>query len=54
MLKIARFNVSAPLAQLVEQLTLNQWVRGSSPRRCICFQETENALVKTKGMNQCF
>ena len=25
---------SAPLAQLVEQLTLNQWVRGSSPRRC--------------------
>ena len=24
----------APLAQLVEQLTLNQWVRGSSPRRC--------------------
>ena len=27
-------NGSAPLAQLVEQLTLNQWVRGSSPRRC--------------------
>ena len=25
---------TAPLAQLVEQLTLNQWVRGSSPRRC--------------------
>ena len=24
----------APLAQLVEQLTLNQWVRGSSPGRC--------------------
>ena len=24
----------APLAQLVEQLTLNQWVLGSSPRRC--------------------
>ena len=22
-----------PLAQLAEQLTLNQWVRGSSPRR---------------------
>ncbi len=22
----------APLAQMVEQLTLNQWVRGSSPR----------------------
>ena len=24
----------APLAQLVEQLTLNQWVWGSSPQRC--------------------
>ena len=24
----------APLAQLVEQLTLNQWVLGSSPRGC--------------------
>ena len=26
-------NNNPPLAQLVEQLTLNQWVRGSSPRR---------------------
>ena len=25
---------NAPLAQLVEQLTLNQWVLGSSPRWC--------------------
>ena len=25
----------APLAQLVEQLTLNQWVPGSNPWRCI-------------------
>ena len=25
---------SAPLAQLVEQLTLNQWAQGSSPWRC--------------------
>ena len=24
----------APLAQLVEQLTLNQWVQGSNPWRC--------------------
>ena len=24
----------APLAQLVEQLTLNQWAQGSSPWRC--------------------
>ncbi len=29
-----RCEKDAPLAQLVEQLTLNQWVRGSSPRRC--------------------
>ena len=27
----------APLAQLVEQLTLNQWVQGSSPWRCTIF-----------------
>ena len=27
----------APLAQLVEQLTLNQWVLGSSPRWCTTF-----------------
>ena len=25
---------NAPLAQLVEQLTLNQWVPGSNPWRC--------------------
>ena len=25
------FIIYAPLAQLVEQLTLNQWVQGSSP-----------------------
>ena len=31
----------APLAQLVEQLTLNQWVPGSSPWRC-----TNGPLVK--------
>ena len=29
-----RSKYSAPLAQLVEQLTLNQWVQGSSPWRC--------------------
>ena len=27
----ATLNLVAPLAQLVEQLTLNQWVPGSSP-----------------------
>ena len=26
--------MNAPLAQSVEQLTLNQWVLGSSPRWC--------------------
>ena len=31
----------APLAQLVEQPTLNQWVRGSSPRRCIPHADAE-------------
>ena len=29
-----RVEGNAPLAQLVEQLTLNQWVLGSSPRWC--------------------
>ena len=29
--------IYAPLAQLVEQLTLNQWVLGSSPRWCTNF-----------------
>ena len=29
---------NAPLAQLVEQLTLNQWVQGSSPWRCTSYQ----------------
>ena len=28
---------NAPLAQLVEQLTLNQWVLGSNPRWCTTF-----------------
>ena len=36
---------NAPLAQLVEQLTLNQWVRGSSPRRC-----TITKTVPRRGM----
>ena len=34
--------VYSPVAQLVEQLTVNQWVRGSSPRRGAKF---ENALL---------
>ena len=31
---LGHFAQCAPLAQLVEQLTLNQWVLGSSPRWC--------------------
>ena len=37
----------APLAQLVEQLTLNQWVRGSSPRRCTSFTASNVPLQKS-------
>ena len=37
-------NGSAPLAQLVEQLTLNQWVRGSSPRRCTSRQSRHKVV----------
>ena len=43
--------IYAPLAQLVEQLTLNQWVPGSSPWRCIftcpqgfCTLKTEHCI----------
>ena len=39
-----RWFTNAPLAQLVEQLTLNQWVLGSSPRRC-----TKIAVFKVKN-----
>ena len=35
----------APLAQLVEQLTLNQWVLGSSPRWC-----TKNTMPMKHGI----
>ena len=39
----------APLAQLVEQLTLNQWVRGSSPRRCT---KSGNRVPKSVFLSQ--
>ena len=46
----------APLAQLVEQLTLNQWVLGSSPRWCtISFlfdekrKETKEKILAPSG-----
>ena len=34
-LAVKKLTYCAPLDQLVEQLTLNQWVWGSSPQRCI-------------------
>ena len=41
---------NAPLAQLVEQLTLNQWVRGSSPRRCTkTFWVKEVSVINAEG-----
>ena len=33
--------IFAPLAQLVEQLTLNQWAQGSSPWRCTTTTKSE-------------
>ena len=35
----------APLAQLVEQLTLNQWAQGSSPWRCTTKSTRQKCLV---------
>ena len=40
---------NAPLAQLVEQLTLNQWVRGSSPRRCTILFRQEVSVFNAVG-----
>ena len=39
--------VYAPLAQMVEQLTLNQWVLGSSPRWCT--KNAENQRLRPVG-----
>ena len=56
---------NAPLAQLVEQLTLNQWVQGSSPWRCtkrkqkrtppsgrgsFCFRSMRRSRLRTPNM----
>ena len=40
------FKMYAPLAQMVEQLTLNQWVLGSSPRWCTksCFSYSKDQM----------
>src|SRR5699024_1010493 len=37
----------APLAQLVEQLTLNQWAQGSSPWRCTIPSKSERAFFES-------
>ena len=42
--------IYAPLAQLVEQLTLNQWVLGSSPRWCT----TKIPRKKLRGIFYCY
>ena len=43
--------VNAPLAQMVEQLTLNQWAQGSSPWRCTnqkkALRESRSAFCHT-------
>ena len=36
----------APLAQLVEQLTLNQWAQGSSPWRCTIPSKSERTSFR--------
>ena len=36
----------APLAQLVEQLTLNQWVQGSSPWRCTTYSSIAQSVER--------
>ena len=43
-----RILIYAPLAQLVEQLTLNQWVLGSSPR-----WRTKDSLAQCAGLFFC-
>ena len=37
----------APLAQLVEQLTLNQWAQGSSPWRCTKFGTSNRKIWRS-------
>ena len=39
------FEPTAPLAQLAEQLTLNQWVPGSSPGGCTNTKTTSRQVV---------
>jgi hypothetical protein len=46
-LGLGHCTTSAPLAQLAEQLTLNQWVPGSSPGGC-----TKSSLSLTSLMGQ--
>ena len=41
--------IFAPLAQLVEQLTLNQWVLGSSPRRRTMYMNAAAFYIRARG-----
>ena len=41
----------APLAQLVEQLTLNQWVPGSNPGRCTIGYDARALYIE---VSQCY
>ena len=43
--------MNALLAQLVEQLTLNQWVLGSSPRWCTKFPVTGRYIFARCGFS---
>ncbi len=46
------FGPTAPLAQLAEQLTLNQWVPGSSPGGCTNTKATSRQVVFLFGKQQ--
>lgn len=41
----------APLAQLVEQVTLNHWVVGSIPTRCIFFWASDKLMAVSASKN---
>ena len=43
-MRLSRHRASGPLAQLVEQLTFNQWVAGSNPAR-LTTDLLKNAIV---------
>ena len=44
------FKISGPLAQLVEQLTFNQWVAGSNPARLTTITKSVHVGTCARGM----